>query len=143
VWQKAAKALVQGRLPIVNTPSDQLTPVFVRNWLSQLPAVVDNGREPRGGIARILNYIFANDADFENWFGRDCLPTRNVGGRTSVSEQVSDTLNKMQAEGWDMSLPYKRLAEQIAQRNNTKLGERNWNERTITRHVSKWFCDNR
>jgi hypothetical protein len=90
----------------------------------------------------ILKHIYANDDDFKNWFCKDFLSVRNRGGRPSTFEQVSEALEKMRAEGCNMALPHKRLAEEAAKRSGKELGKRNWNERTITRHVGKWLRDN-
>jgi hypothetical protein len=70
------------------------------------------------------------------------LSTRNLGGRPTASEQVYDALRKMRDEGYDMRQPQKRLAEEAAKGSGKKLGEPNWDERTIIGHVSKWLHNN-
>jgi hypothetical protein len=47
-------------------------------------------------------------------------------------------LRKMQDDGYDMTQPKKRLAEEAAKRSGKKLGA----QRTIREHVSKWLRDN-
>jgi hypothetical protein len=70
------------------------------------------------------------------------LSARKGGGRPTARSQVYNELHKMRDSGWDMSLPQKTLAEEVAKRNDKKLGERNWDERTIIEHVSRWLHDN-
>jgi hypothetical protein len=68
--------------------------------------------------------------------------TRNFGGRPTARDEVYAALRKMQADGYDMSQPTKRIAEEVAQQCGKKLGTQNWAERTIKDHVSKWMRDN-
>jgi hypothetical protein len=68
--------------------------------------------------------------------------TRNVGGRPTPRDEVYTALRKMQGDGYDMSQPPKRLAEEVAKRCGKKLGAKNWAPRTITDHVSKWISEN-
>jgi len=66
------------------------------------------------------------------------LSTRNPGGRPSMCNEVYVALRKMKDDGYDMTQPKKRLAEEVAKRSSKKLGE----PRTIRGHVSKWLRDN-
>jgi hypothetical protein len=63
---------------------------------------------------------------------------RKAGGRPSVRDQVYDTLEKMRSAGDDLTLPNKKLAEVVAKRKYKKLGDPNWNKRTIEGHISTW-----
>jgi hypothetical protein len=66
-------------------------------------------------------------------------PTRNVRGRPTPRDQVYDELQQMQTEGCNMTRPQKALAEEVAKRQNKKLGDRNWSERAIIEHISDWL----
>jgi hypothetical protein len=48
----------------------------------------------------------------------------------------------MQDQKYDMTLPQKKLAEDVAKRLGKILGDRGWNERTIIGHVSNWLYEN-
>jgi opacity protein-like surface antigen len=44
----------------------------------------------------------------------------------------------MRSEGLSLSEPHTQIAKSVAARNKRVLDDRNWNESTIARHVSKW-----
>jgi len=54
-----------------------------------------------------------------------------------MCNEVYVALRKMKDDGYDMTQPKKRLAEEVAKRSSKKLGE----PRTIRGHVSKWLRD--
>jgi hypothetical protein len=66
LWQETAKALCQGRLPILNDLSEQLN--FIALWLPGFSAAVDRHNDPNRGMVRILKNVFVNEAVFESWF---------------------------------------------------------------------------
>jgi len=70
LWQETAKAIIERKLPIVNSLSDRITPVggpTLEEWLFGFRASVDrfNALGPR---ARILKQIIVYSTDFERWF---------------------------------------------------------------------------
>jgi hypothetical protein len=48
----------------------------------------------------------------------------------------------MRSEGLSLSEPHTQIAKSVAARNKRVLDDRNWNESTIARHVSKWLREN-
>ena len=64
------------------------------------------------------------------------------GGRPSIKQLVYETLSQMRDEGISMTRPQKALAYEIAQRNGEQIGEKDWSERTVIAHVSKWQKEN-
>jgi excisionase family DNA binding protein len=68
--------------------------------------------------------------------------TRRRRGRRSAREIVGQTLMHMRSEGLSLSEPHTQIAKSVAARNKRILDDRNWNEDTIARHVSKWLREN-
>jgi hypothetical protein len=52
--------------------------------------------------------------------GNNVVPLRQ-GGRPSERDKVRETLVQMRDEGYDLSLPHAKLAEEVARRNGRKL----------------------
>jgi hypothetical protein len=67
---------------------------------------------------------------------------RRRRGRRSAWEIVGQTLMHMRSEGLSLSEPHTQIAKSVAARNKRVLNDRNWNESTIARHVSKWLREN-
>ena len=63
-------------------------------------------------------------------------------GRPTAREIVGQILTYMRAEGASLHGPHALLAKVIAARNNRALGDRNWNETTIRKHVREWLREN-
>jgi hypothetical protein len=63
-------------------------------------------------------------------------------GRPTAREIVGQILTQMRAEGSALRESHPLLAKMVAARNNCALGDRNWHEITIVRHVSKWLREN-
>jgi len=139
------------------TPTD--TPPLGRAWLEaeidwKTGRVRDDWGEYKRGKRRVL--LIDRDMVARRWRQIDAaeplkkasqsaslveVSTRR-GGRPTQREQVYDELRKMREEGKNMTRPQKALANEVARRANKNIGDRNWNERTIIKHVSKWLHDN-
>jgi hypothetical protein len=63
-------------------------------------------------------------------------------GRPTAREIVGQILMYMRAEGASLREPYAQLAKMVAARNNRALGDRDWNETTILKHIRKWLRKN-
>jgi hypothetical protein len=63
-------------------------------------------------------------------------------GRPSTREIVGQILTEMRAEGLALGESHPLLAKMVAARNKCALGDRNWHEITIVKHVSKWLREN-
>jgi excisionase family DNA binding protein len=63
-------------------------------------------------------------------------------GRPTAREIVGQILTHMRAEGSSLHYPHALLAKVVAARNNRALGDRNWNESTIKKHVREWLREN-
>jgi len=70
------------------------------------------------------------------------LSQRKSGGRPTARDQVYDALSQMRREEFNLRMPHKKLAEEVAKRNHKNLGsDRGWDERTIVEHISIWLRD--
>ena len=142
----------------VTIPTD--TPPLGRVWLKanikwKTGTVRDNWGEYKNGKYRVL--LIQRHSINRNWpppsklsipSGATStkaidLSTHKSGGRPSERAKVFNALDMMRKEGIDMATPQKTLADEAAKRNNKKLGDRNWSERAIKEHVSKWLDKHR
>jgi hypothetical protein len=90
--------------------------------------------EPAGKPLEISRTIFSDTARKVITFSKP--------GRPTAREIVGQILTQMRAEGLALRESHPLLAKMVAARNNCALGDRNWHEITIVRHVSKWLREN-
>ena len=67
-------------------------------------------------------------------------PSARTNGRPSFKGLVWNTLSQMQNDKFQMSVPQKLLAAEIARRNSTQVGAKGWSERTLLTHISMWLA---
>jgi hypothetical protein len=63
-------------------------------------------------------------------------------GRPTASEIVGQILTQMRTEGLALRESHPLLAKMVATRNNCAIGDRSWDETTITQHIRKWLRKN-
>ena len=68
-------------------------------------------------------------------------PSARTNGRPSFKGLVWNTLSQMQNDRFQMSVPQKLLAAEIARRNSTQVGAKGWSERTLLTHISMWLAE--
>jgi hypothetical protein len=142
LWQEASKALVEKKLPASNLlelidPKVSAAMTF-GDWLRGFGAAIDRGHDP-SSFANFLRHIIVRIPNFQNWLSS--RTSHNPAARPSERETVRQTLVQMRKEGQSLRGPQKRLAVEVAKRNNHTLGEPNWGQRAIVRHISEWLRD--